>query len=150
MEKPINEKCSNCTRPNGTYWKKCPACLANARARNRKWAAANHEKKRASERRWKAANLDKVRAYRRKKYAENPYKFIDKAQAWAAANPDKKRANDRRWAAANPERVEAIQRLKRHNARMDKLARGEYPRCPDGRRIWEMLTGIKLGRFAND
>ncbi len=146
MEKPINEKCSNCTRPNGTYWKQCPVCRAN----KRRWAAANPE----NGRRWKAANPDKVRAYKhasfRKKYAENPYKFIDKARAWDAANPEKKRASNRRWAAANPYRVQAHRRLYRHNARMDKLSRGEYPRCPDGRRIWEMLTGIKLGRFAND
>lgn len=150
MEKPINEKCSQCTRPNGTHWKQCPVCLANAR----RWAAANPEKKRANKRRWDAANIEKRKAYQhayfRQKYAENPYKFIDRSRAWAIANPEKKRAIERRWEAANPERVQAKRRLCRHNVRMDKLSRGEYPRCPDGRRIWEMLTGLKLGAFAND
>ena len=161
MEKPINENCSNCARPNGTYWKKCPACRANKRrwdaanpekkkANDRRWAAANPEKIRASQRRWAAANHEKIRASQRKKYAENPYKYIDNARAWAIANPEKKRANDRRWVALNPERKKANERLCRHNRRMDKLSRGEYPRCPDGRRIWEMLTGLKLGAFAND
>lgn len=59
------------------------------RAYQRKWYAANWEKKRASQRKWCAANREKIRAYNRKHYVATREKVLRDQRKWRAAHPEK-------------------------------------------------------------
>lgn len=93
QEKPLEEfaKDKECVLGHRHICKQCKA------ERNRKWYAANPEKRREMAYKWAAANPEKRRESRRKYRAANPEKFREWGRKRYAANPEKEREKSRKY-----------------------------------------------------
>lgn len=85
----------------------CRECMKEA---NRKWYAANFEKKRIYIQEWQKANPEKMRARQRKYWAANVEVCRERGRKWREANPEKQRELSRRWRDANPEKSRELAR----------------------------------------
>ncbi|MCG3042561.1 HNH endonuclease [Streptomyces sp. S1A] len=108
VAKPLGEFNRHKARKDGRD-SKCREC---AREYNRRWHAANADRKRESNRRWREENRDRVRENSRRWHAANPDRDRENSRRWYAENRDRARENTRRWRAENAERERERKRIR--------------------------------------
>jgi hypothetical protein len=116
QEKPLEEFAKN----KGCVLGRTHTCKQCEAEYNRKWHAANPEKRWEYNRKWRAANPEKIREIRHK---------------WREANTEKERERYRKWYAANTEKLLEMKRKYREELTdsylIGKLKRLNLPVTPE-------------------
>lgn len=111
-----------------------PEYRARKLANNRKWVAANREKRRRSQYRWVELNPEK--------YAESRLKYYSKDEVRKASV-----ARALKWQAANPGRVkEIMDRRRKREAALSRKDAGFYAQIRKAERMRYALRRLKSGK----
>lgn len=116
----------------------CRDCMKEV---NRKWYAANTDRKREYIQNWQKANPEKMRARQHKYWMANVEKCRERGRKWRESNPGKQGELSRKWREANPEKSREIARRtgkKNQMANYANLAKMFGSACLDCEREYPM------------